>query len=192
MTGRVIFMLEEPSMKILLDGFLPRLVPGWLEGEHFLCIKHDGKSDLDLSITRKLQAWKTKGDRFVIVRDNDNADCVHIKARLRALCKGTSYPDTLIRLVCQELESWYVGDLQSLALAFGDPKLDSPALRKRFSVPDDWQKPSAELSRLIPTFQKGSGARAMSAHLRGVNNRSKSFQVFVEGVQRIATEMPCE
>lgn len=134
MTGRVIFLLEEPSMKILLDGFLPRLIPGWVEGEHF----------------------------------------------------------TLIRLVCQELESWYVGDLQSLALAFDDPKLDAPALRKRFSVPDDWQKPSAELSRLIPTFQKGSGARAMSAHLRGAHNRSKSFQVFVEGVQRIATEMPCE
>lgn len=192
MTGRVIFMLEEPSMKILLDGFLPRLVPGWVEGEHFLCIKHDGKSDLDLSIKRKLRAWKLKADRFVIVRDNDNADCIQTKARLRALCAGSCFPDTLIRLVCQELESWYVGDLQALASAFDDPKLDTPALRKRFAVPDTWQKPSVELTRLIPTFQKGSGARAMSVRLRETPNHSKSFQVFVKGVRRIATEISCE
>lgn len=189
MIGRIIFLLEEPSMKILLDGLLPRLFPGWVEGQHFQCVKHEGKSDLDRSIPRKLSAWREPGVRFVIVRDNDNADGIKLKERLSALCFANGRQETLIRLVCQELESWYVGDLQSLAQAFEDPKLDTPALRKRFAVPDDWQKPSVELSRLIPTFQKGSGARAMAACLRETGNLSRSFQVFVTGVRRVSADM---
>ena len=71
---KVIFLLEEPSMRVLLDAWLPRLFPGWVDGEHFQCVPHEGKSDLDRSIPRKLAAWRIPGDRFVIVRDNDNTD----------------------------------------------------------------------------------------------------------------------
>lgn len=189
MNGRLVFLLEEPSMKILLDGLLPRLFPGWVEGRQFICIKHEGKSDLDRSVRTKLRAWNCPGDRFVIVRDNDNADCIDLKARLADTCAANGRPDTLVRLVCQELESWYIGDLQALASAFDDPGLASPALRKRFSDPDEWHKPSDELRRLIPAFQKGSGARLMAIRLREEENLSRSFQFFVRGVRRVAGEL---
>lgn len=189
MLGRMIFLLEEPSMRVLLDELLPQLFPGWVDGQHFQCIPHEGKSDLDRSIPRKLANWRIPGDRFVIVRDNDNADCGNLKARLRSLCEQSGRPDTLIRLVCQELESWYLGDLASLAAAFHLPKLDTPANRKRFAQPDDWKKPSVEVKRLVPAFHKISGARAVGRHLRPENNRSKSLQVFVAGVCRLAAEM---
>ena len=192
MNGRIVFLLEEPSMKILLDGLLPRLFPGWVEGRHFQCIPHEGKSDLDKSIPIKLRAWRIPDDRFVIVRDNDSAACIDIKGRLRVVCIESGRPETLVRLVCQELESWYIGDLKALAAAFDDPKLDTPSLRKRFANPDEWHKPSVELQRLIPTFQKGGGARAMAACLREAGNISRSFQVFVGGVRRIAAEMGCQ
>jgi len=190
MQGRLVFLLEEPSMKSLLEALLPRLFPGWESGMHFLCVPHQGKSDLDLSIPRKLSAWRIPGDRFVIVRDNDNADCAQIKARLLRLCAQNGRSDTLVRLVCQELEGWYLGDLESLAAAYGSDKLNSPALRKRFKNPDEWQKPSVELERLIPEFQKGSGARLMGQWLSASRcNRSRSYQVFLEGVTRMAAEM---
>ena len=176
-------------MKILLDGLIPRLLPGTVEGQHFLCVQHEGKSDLDRSIPRKLSAWRFPGDRFVIVRDNDNANCIQLKARFQAVCEANGRPETLVRLVCQELESWYVGDLHALASAFENPKLNTPALRKRFANPDEWQKPSIEISRLIPAFQKGSGARIMAARLSGTGNSSHSFKIFVTGVCRIAQEM---
>ena len=76
MAGRLVFLLEEPSMKRLLEGLLPRLMPGLVAGHHFVCVPHEGKSDLDRSIPRKLSAWQIPGDRFVVVRDNDGADCV--------------------------------------------------------------------------------------------------------------------
>lgn len=188
MKGRIVFLLEEPSMKNLLQGLLPRLFPGWVEHEHFLCVAHEGKSDLDRSIRVKLRAWRMPGDRFVIVRDNDNADCIDLKARLLAVCNASGRPDTLVRLICQELESWYIGDIEALAHAF-DPKLDTPALRKRFVAPDTWQKPSKELERLVPAFQKGIGARIMAQHLRETDNLSRSFNVFVAGLKQLAVQM---
>jgi len=190
--GRIIFLLEEPSMKILLDGLLPRLFPGWIEGQHFQCVPHEGKSDLDRSIPRKLKAWREHGVKFVIVRDNDCAESIGLKARLRLLCTDSGREETLVRLVCQELESWYIGDLQALSLAFADPKLNSSSMRKKFSIPDEWQKPSVELSRLIPSFQKGSGARSMAKFLSESANLSHSFQIFVFGVRRLAKSMGYE
>ncbi|WZB61935.1 cytoplasmic protein [Achromobacter xylosoxidans] len=139
MQGRIVFLLEEPSMRVLLDDWLPRLFPGWVDGQQFLCIPHEGKSDLDRSIARKLAAWRIPGDHFVVLRDNDGADCIAVKSRLQALCAQGGRPETMVRLVCQELEGWYLGDLAALAAAFDEPKVDTPAHRKRFKDPDAWQ-----------------------------------------------------
>ena len=190
MAGRLVFLLEEPSMKLLLEGLLPRLMPGWVAGQHFLCVPHEGKSDLDRSIPRKLSAWQIPGDRFVVVRDNDGADCAAVLSKLHAMCRAAGRPDTLVRLACQELEAWYLGDLAAVAAAFRQPKADSPAHLKKFADPDAWQKPSVELERLAPSFQKGAGARAMALHLREPeHNRSHSYGKFVAGVRRLAGEM---
>lgn len=64
---RIVFLLEERSMKILLDGLLPRLLPE----VSFLCIPHEGKQDLEKSIPRKIRAWREPGICFVVMRDND-------------------------------------------------------------------------------------------------------------------------
>ena len=188
MQGKIVFLLEEPSMKVLLDKLLLCLFPDWMEGTHFICLKHEGKTDLDKSIPRKLRAWQEPNVRFVIVRDNDNANCIELKENLRAVCEHANRPETLIRLVCQELESWYLGDLQALDKAFGTT-LNSSRNRKRFANPDKWQKPSVEIKRLLPAFQKIAGARAIAEHLNVQNNRSRSFQVFFEGVQSLALQM---
>ena len=87
-------------MKAFIEEFLPRLIPD-LE---FLCITHEGKQDLEKSIPRKLKAFRR--ELFVIIRDNDGADCRAIKARLIDVCKNEGKSDVLIRIACQELESW--------------------------------------------------------------------------------------
>ena len=189
MQGRIIFLLEELSMRVFLESWLPRVFPGWVKDQHFQCVPHEGKSDLDRSIPRKLAGWRIPGDRFVIVRDNDNANCIDMEARLVALCAKAGRPETLVRLVCQEMESWYLGDLAAVAAAFDTQKADTPAHRKRFVDPDGWQKPSVEVKRLVPVFQKIGGARAMAPHLSVIGNRSCSLQVFVAGVCRLATDM---
>lgn len=189
MRGRIIFLLEEPSMKELLDALIPRLFPGLEKDVHFQCVPHHGKTDLERSIPRKLKGWKEPDVRFVVLEDNDNRVCETVKNRLKESADESGRPETLVRIVCQELESWYLGDLQALAEAFGDADLDTAASRKRYALPDVWQKPSVELEQLIPAFQKGSGARRMGAALGQYENLSHSFNVFVSGVTRMALDM---
>ena len=64
---KLIFLLEEPSMKYLLDELLPRIFPPDVT---FQTIPHHGKRDLERSIPRELRAWEEAGDiRFVILHD---------------------------------------------------------------------------------------------------------------------------
>jgi hypothetical protein len=123
--------------------------------------------------------------RFVIVRDNDGADCRELKTSLVGLVPAARREHTLVRIACQELEAWYFGDPASLAAAFQDPELSSLGTRARFRVPDEVQQPAAALADLVPQFQKISGARAMGRVLRREGNASRSFQVFLEGIDKL-------
>lgn len=179
--SRVIFLLEEYSMKALLDGLLPRLFPTL----SFLCVPHDGKKDLEKGIARKLKAWREPGARFIVMRDNDGEDCGAVKAQLLEQCRLGNRTDTKVRIVCQELESWYFGSPAALAAAFRRTELGNLGTRARFRDPDRIQQPSRALVDLVPEFQKVGGARLMSQLLTR-DNRSRSFQQFVVAVEQLA------
>ena len=51
----LVFLLEEASMKTVLDIILPQILP---ESVEFKTIPHSGKSDLEASIPHKLKAWR--------------------------------------------------------------------------------------------------------------------------------------
>lgn len=169
-------------MSLFLDEFLPRILPG----KEFLCVPREGKGDLEKSIPRKLRAWREPGARFVVVRDNDGGNCTALKRRLRRLCDGSGRGETQIRIVCQELEAWYLGDFASPSAACDRPALLKAGRRARFRNPDAVASPSAVLEELIPAFQKASGARRMGRILDPGSNRSASLRSFVEGVRSLA------
>lgn len=182
--SRIVFLLEERSMKTLLDGLLPRLMPEM----QFICVPHEGKQDLEKSIPRKLRAWREPGARFVIVRDNDGGDCSTLKQRLDELCHTAGCHNALVRIACQELEAWYFGEPQAMAQAFGDARLQDIKNKSRYRDPDSIHQPSREIAKLVPEFQKISGARKMAAYRSRDGNRSRSFQVMMEGVERLCSE----
>ena len=172
-------------MRVLLDGLLPRLFPGL----PFKCVPHEGKSDLERSIPRKLRRWREPGVRFAVVRDNDSGNCRALKNDLRALCRAGHQDDTLIRIVCQELEAWYLGEPDALADAFNREALRAIAQKARFRDPDAVPRPHEVLERFAPEFQKVSGARKMAQHLTRERNRSTSFRIFLAGVEAVAGEL---
>ncbi|MFA7480196.1 MAG: hypothetical protein WC314_06790 [Vulcanimicrobiota bacterium] len=83
------------------------------------------------------------------------------------------------------MEAWYLGDFHALSQAYQDAKLLKHAGKKKFRQPDKLASPSKELAKLVPSFQKISGARKMGACLSQDGNTSRSYQVFLEGVQRL-------
>ena len=181
---RVVFLLEEYSMKVLLEGLLPRLFPDL----PFLCLPHEGKKDLKKSIPRKLRAWREPGVRFVVVQDNDDSDCLSRKQRLVGITRSSGRPDTIVRIVCQELEAWYFGAPAALANAFDRPNLLAIAGRARFRDPDAIAQPARALAERVEEFQKVSGARRMAQALTR-ENRSRSFQVLMAGIDGLAAEI---
>ena len=182
--SRVVFLLEESSMKVLLDGLLPRLLPDL----PFLCVPHEGKQDLEKSIPRKLRAWREPGVRFVVVQDNDGSDCLARKQHLVGITRSSGRPDTIVRIVCQELEAWYFGAPDALANAFARPNLRALAGKARFRDPDAVVQPARALAELVEEFQKVSGARRMAQELTR-ENRSRSFQVLIAGIDGLAAEI---
>jgi len=183
--SRVVFLLEEYSMKVLLEGLLPRLLPQL----RFVCVAHEGKQDLEKSIPRKLRAWREPGVRFVVIRDNDGADCAALKRRLVDLCADGKRPDSLVRIACQELDAWYFGDTPALATAFGEAKLRSISARAKYRDPDSIIQPAKVLAKLVKQFQKVGGARRM-AKTMSQENQSRSFQVLMSGLATVANEVP--
>lgn len=143
----------------------------------------EGKNDLEKSIPRKLKAWRTPGVHFCVIRDNDGADCRKLKRKIVALCKSNGHPDTLVRIACQELEAWYIGEPDALADAFERESLRGIGKKRKYRNSDLIQRPSVEIERLIPEFSKLSGARRIARHLTRERNRSTSFRIFMDGLE---------
>ena len=181
----VVFLVEELSMADFLNELLPRLFPD-LE---FRCVPHEGKTDLEGSLVRTLRSWRTPGVRFVVMRDQNGGDCHSVKAKLNDLCAQGRRPDSLVRVVCRELEAWYIGDEGALAAAFpaAANRIGQGLRKRRFRNPDEVTQPAKALSDLIPHFQKQSGARSLGRHL-SQQNRSRSYRVFLAGVERLLSE----
>ena len=179
----LVFLLEELSMKAFLEGLLPRVLP---EGVGYTLVPHEGKSDLEQSIPRKLRAWRTPDTRFVVVRDQDSGSCVEIKQRLLALCAEAGRPDAMVRIACRELEAWFLGDLAAVEATFGATGPGAKQRRRKFSDPDHLGSPSRELHALVPGYGKVAGAREMGPAIDFESCRSHSFRVFLDGVRRLA------
>ena len=179
----LVFMLEEESAASFLEALLPRILPASVS---FQCIPHEGKSDLQRSIPRKLRAWRAPNSFFIILHDLDNnPECMDLKNRLRQLCAQARHAP-LIRIACRELEAWYFGDLDAVAMAFPQFNAAKYKNKREYRRPDAIVKPSEELKKICKGFNKGSAARIAPQHMDIDNNKSVSFKHMIEGVKDFA------
>ncbi|MES2469508.1 MAG: DUF4276 family protein [Verrucomicrobiota bacterium] len=185
---RIVFLVEEPSMVELLRGVLPKVFPHWLENQHWLAVPHQGKSDLEASVPRKLRAWHMPGDCFVIMRDNDGGDGRAHKARLLSLAAAKPADQVMVRIVCQELESWFLGDLAAVAEACPTAARNLKASHRKYPHPDRMTNASEELRRLTEMPGKVGRAKMISACLTVDVNLSHSFNIFISGLKRLAAK----
>jgi len=185
----IVFFLEELSAKEMLDGLLPRLLPK--EVFSFQCISFEGKQSLQKRLPIKLRGWQVPNTLFVVLQDQDNADCRQLKHQLANLCDKARKPKTLIRIACRELESWYLADLGAVEQGLGMANLLRHQNTPRYRDPDKKPQPARMLQSLTGgTYQKMAGSRAIGPHLDLDNTRSASFRNFITGVRRIAGLAP--
>jgi len=179
----IVFCLEEPSAKEMLTGLLPRLLP---DDTLSRFIVFEGKSDLEKRLPIYLRNWKTPNVRFVVIRDQDSADCHIVKTRLFELCRKAGRPETLVRVACHELETFYLGDLSAVQAGLRLSGLAKKQNSRKFRDPDHLANPAQELRRIThEKYQKMSGSRSIGPYLALEGNRSRSFQVLISGLKRL-------
>lgn len=183
--SEVVFLLEEESAKVLIEGLWPRLVPPNIEVRPRYVV-FEGKQDLERQLARKVRGYLNPASRFIVLRDQDNApNWQSIKARLTDLCRSGGRPEAIIRIACRELEAFYLGDLSAVETGLGVPGLGAQQFKAKYRDPDHFGSPSRELAALTRNrYQKVSGSRAIAPHLNLDRPRSCSFRQLLEAIKR--------
>ncbi|MFT5419587.1 MAG: hypothetical protein ACI9D5_000328 [Candidatus Endobugula sp.] len=186
---QLVFFLEEQSAKEMLEGLLPRMLN---KDVRFQCISFEGKQDLEKQLGKRLRNWCDPNAFFIVLRDQDSADCITVKQRLVKICQTSGKPNTLVRIVCRELESWYLGDLQAVEKGLGMTSVAKHQRNSKFRNPDRLQNPKQELKKLTKNnYQQILGSREIGRHMALEHNLSTSFNAFISGVVKILNQETC-
>lgn len=194
------FLVEEPSAGKTLHNLLPQVITG---AHTFRIISYQGKKDLLSKLPIELKGysrWIDDEFKIVVLIDQDNADCHKLKkimeksatdARLRTkttITIGEKF-SVLNRIAIEELEAWFFGDADAVRAAY--PRVSSTFEKKAsYRIPDAIQGGTWEaLERILMSagyfktgLRKTEAASEISLHMQPLRNRSKSFQVFWEGI----------
>ena len=198
------FFVEEVSTEAALSNLIPNI----LEAEHTFAIHpFQGKPDLLANLPARLRAfrkWLPKDWRIVVLIDEDREDCKALKGQLekaakkaglvtRTSTKGQSPFQILNRLAIEELEAWFFGDVLAVKAAY--PRVLATLSKKaKYRDPDSivggtWEALERELKKAgyYPTgMPKIEVSRNVSHYMDVERNRSRSFQVFVDGLKACA------
>ena len=188
-------LVEEKSMALILQVLLPKILPdGWIINENCFIRTHEGKQDLQHSIPNKLRAAARMrlNIGFIIIQDQDSDNCKNLKSKLLTLCHDAlpnSRIPICIRIVCHELESWYLGDCIALERVFSRFRASDYQNKRLFRNPDDCVNPKQRLKSIVGEYPQVDTARRIAPLLDPSNNRSFCFRVFVQGVHSICKQL---
>lgn len=188
MSYDLIFLVEEPSITIVLNEILPKIMPAETS---FMCITHQGKQDLIKSIPIKLKAFEkfSPATKFIIIHDQDSHDCKKLKSELVNICQKAGKPNAMIRIICHELESWFLGDLAAVEKAYrlAPNTLSKQQTNRKFRNPDQLNSAKQELRNLVKEYYPGTHSKQIAPYLSLTTNTSQSFQIFIKGIHQLLT-----
>ena len=183
--------VEEPSARRALEGLLPRFL---CHDDTFHVNTFRSKGDLLQKMPDRLRGystWLPSDWRIVILVDQDSDDCKRLKRRIMQAANNAKISDrVLVRIVVEELEAWWFGDIPALRTIY--PRVPSGlAAKARYRDPDaitggTWEALDRELRKAgyRQGLNKGYLSEAIVPHLDINANRSRSFQVFRDGIRR--------
>jgi len=185
----LVFLLEELSAKEMLKAVVESIIEDEGVEPEKLQVKYqvfEGKQDLEKQLVRKLKYWQAPNTRFIVIRDQDSGDCIEVKQSIQEKVNASGRThETLIRIVCRELESFYLGDLVAVEQGLGLRGVAKKQSNKKYRNPDQLNNAKQELKRLTQDqYQPLSGSRQIAPHLNLECNQSVSFRILIEGIRR--------
>ena len=197
---RLEVIVEEPSMEEALRHLLPKILG---RRARWRIVNMRNKGRLLRELPKRLRAyWKriVNGEalKIVVLIDRDSDDCHALKQRLETIAReaglttksvaaGQGRFQVINRIVIEELEAWFMGDEHALKAAFSS--LNRVRFPGSFNRPDNggtWERLHRFLKRngiYKNSFPKIDAARRIAPHMDPEQNRSRSFQVFRQGLE---------
>ncbi|MFD0481133.1 DUF4276 family protein [Kineococcus sp. GCM10028916] len=195
-------LVEELSAERALRHLIPLIVPS----VSFDVRTFNGKPDLLRKLPGRLagySTWIRQADTVVVVlTDQDDDDCIELKQGIEeefarvglvTLSQSQRGLDGCTRIAVEELEAWFFGDVPALISAFPGVS-PSLAQRRGYRDPDAIAGGTAEaLERVLDKAGYGSSLRkvataeAVAPFMDVEANRSRSFQVFRDGIRRLTS-----
>ena len=183
--ARIEILVEEPSMKEFLTILLPKIIDNqWNLNENYFIRSFEGKNDLQKNIPSKvkfLSNWNHEAVGIIILQDQDSSDCKILKKKLINICTQNGDCPKLVRIICRELESWYLGDSVAVNKAYPNFKYRNYINKSKFRIPDNCNA-FDELKKILPEFQKVGGAKKIAPFIDIQNNKSESFRQTIIGL----------
>jgi hypothetical protein len=197
------FLVEEASLESALTQLLPKILPSTVT---YKIHAFRGKTDLLAKLPNRLkgyQAWLPPDWKIVILIDEDREDCLKLKQQLEIMaissglitkssCQKDKSFQVLNRIVVEELEAWFFGDVEAIRQAY--PKV-SPnlATQKKYREPDAIKGGTWEaLERVLRNagyhqggLEKYKASSEISKYMNPESNLSKSFKVFYQALLEI-------
>ena len=164
-------------MSFAWRNHLPKILPEDVTARY---IVFHGKQDLEKQLVRRLRFWRIPNTQFVVMRDQDSADCKVVKAKLVELCIQAGRPDALIRVACHELESFYLGDLAAVEAGLQLTGLARRQLSSKFRDPDHLTNPAQEKGccmefRIAEHLLSKPQTRFLATAIFKPNNTNKTY-----------------
>lgn len=179
----LVILLEEPSAKEMLTSLIPRID----SSIQFRCIPFQGKQDLEKNITRKLKLYQNKEASFLIIRDQDSADCHTVKDKLIKLCQASGRTSYKVRILCHELETVYLADLYAVEQGLNLHSLSKRQNESHFQNPDNFPNPKQKLKEITHNnYQDIAGSKSISPFLDISNTRSSSFKNLLDAIKQLS------
>lgn len=176
----LVFILEEDSMRVFLEGARNRLpIPEETVIEFRVA---EGYRDVRPLVRSTMRSWRQPNTRFVVLCDQDSADCRVRKDEILSAIPEHRRSEVLVRIVCRELEAWYFGDLGILSDRYRTFRQVQG--RARFRSPDTLRQPSKQIVELTG-LGKTQLAKDLGPILDLEHNRSHSLRVFLSGLREL-------
>ena len=180
----LVLLTEEESLEAFVGILIRRVFPHAVEGVDWLVLDFRGKADLQKNISKTMRAWNYGDPHFVITRDNDGGDCHRLKERLAAMEAPTGKPFT-VRIVCQQLESWFIGCPEAVQQAYPKRAIERERRSARWRSPDRSTSATEIVAVATDDRTKGNRAKRIAAHFEPRDCSSPSFNVFWNTVSDI-------
>ncbi len=185
---RLEILVEEVSMKTFLEGIIDKIIQSenWKLNENIFIRAFEGKSHLQKEICNKAKVYKNFHEpvTMVIIHDQDSSDCRILKTKIEKLILPSGFHNYKIRIVCRELENWYLGDFDALEKVI--PEIKAKNLRNK-SIYRNPEIPNGkdELKKIKSDYGAIGFANEISRYINIDNNRASSFNHTIGILQNI-------